>query len=84
MNRADLTPKYLKTAEDIEQYLELIRKVWGEELGIDKLAKKLVDYHPRRNLKNFYFIKDKDRMVSRALVALNVAQDDSTRQVCDS
>jgi hypothetical protein len=38
--------------------------VWGIELGVDKLAKKLIGYHPKRNLRNFYVIKDKDRMVS--------------------
>lgn len=64
MNKADLAPKRLETNEDVEQYLELIRKIWGEEPGVDKLAKKLIDYHPKMNLKNFYVIKDKDRMVS--------------------
>lgn len=57
-------PKRLSTTEDAEQYLELVRKIWGEEPGVDKLAKKLIDYHPKMNLKNFYVIKDKDRMVS--------------------
>lgn len=64
MNEADLVPKRLSTTEDAEQYLELVRKIWGEEPGVDKLAKKLIDYHPKMNLKNFYVIKDKDRMVS--------------------
>ena len=64
MNKADLAPKRLKTNEDVEQYLELIQKIWGEEPGVDKLAKKLIDYHPKMNLKNFYVIKDKGRMVS--------------------
>ena len=64
MNEADLVPKRLSTNEDAEQYLELVRKIWREEPGVDKLAKKLIDYHPKMCLKNFYVIKDKDRMVS--------------------
>jgi len=64
LNKADLAPKRLKTNEDVEHYLELIRKIWKEELGVDKLAKKLIDYYPKMNLKNFYVIKDKDKMVS--------------------
>jgi len=64
LNEADLVPKRLSTNEDAEQYLELVRKIWREEPGVDKLAKKLIDYHPKMCLKNFYVIKDKDRMVS--------------------
>jgi predicted acetyltransferase len=64
LNEADLVPKRLNTTEDAEQYLELVRKIWGEEPGVDKLAKKLIDYHPKMSLKNFYVIKDEDKMVS--------------------
>jgi predicted acetyltransferase len=64
LSKADFAPERLKTSEDVEQYLELIRKIWKEEPGIDKLAKKLIDSHPKMNLNNFYVIKDKDRMVS--------------------
>jgi len=64
LSKADFAPRRLKTGEDVEQYLELIRKIWREEPGVDKLAKKLIDYHPKMNLRNFYVIKDKDRMVS--------------------
>lgn len=64
MNEADLAPTHLKTDEDVEEYLELIREIWGKDAGVDKLAKKLIDFHPKMNLKNFYFIKDKGRMVS--------------------
>jgi predicted acetyltransferase len=64
LDKADLAPTHLKTNEDVEQYLELIRKIWRKEPGVDKLAKKLIDYHPKMDLKNFYVIKDKDRMVS--------------------
>jgi predicted acetyltransferase len=46
------------------QYFELIREIWGNELGLDTLAKKLIDCHPNMTLKNIYFVRDKGRMVS--------------------
>ncbi len=64
MSKSDLRVEHLKTEDDVAQYLELVRKIWGEDAGVDKLAKKLVDYHPKMTLKDFYFIKDKGRMVS--------------------
>lgn len=33
-------------------------------MGLDALAKKLVDHHPNMTLKNIYFVRDKGRMVS--------------------
>lgn len=64
LNKTNFTLEHIKADEDVEQYLELVRKIWGEESGVDKLAKKLIDYHPKMNLSNFYVVKDKDRMVS--------------------
>jgi hypothetical protein len=46
------------------QYFELIREIWGNELGLDTLAKKLIDCHANMTLKNIYFVRDQDRMVS--------------------
>jgi GNAT superfamily N-acetyltransferase len=48
----------------LAQYFELIREIWGNELGLDTLAKKLIDCHPNMTLKNIYFVRDKGRMVS--------------------
>lgn len=39
-------------------------KSGGESAGVDKLAKKLIDYHPKMNMRYFYVIKDRGRMVS--------------------
>ena len=33
-------------------------------MGLDTLAKKLIDCHPNMTLKNIYFVRDKGRMVS--------------------
>lgn len=64
LREADFTSHRLKTDGDIEQYLELLRKVWSDEVGVDKLAKKLIDYHPKMTRNNFFVIKHKDKMVS--------------------
>jgi len=54
----------LETDKDIEQYSVLMRNVFREEAGVDKLAKKLIDYHPTMTLKDFFIIKHKRRLVS--------------------
>jgi predicted acetyltransferase len=41
-----------------------VRKIWGEDAGVDKLAKKLIDCHPKMTLSDFYVIKEKGRMIS--------------------
>jgi predicted acetyltransferase len=46
------------------QYFELIREIWGNEFGLDTLAKKLIDCHPNMTLKNIYFVRDEGRLVS--------------------
>jgi predicted acetyltransferase len=64
LGKTDLRIQRLKTEDDVAEYLELVRKIWGEDACVDKLAKKLIDYHPKMTLSNFYVIKDKGRMVS--------------------
>jgi predicted acetyltransferase len=64
LREADFTSHNLKTDSDIEQYLELLRKVWSDDVGVAKLAKKLIDYHPGMTLNNFFVIKHKGKMVS--------------------
>jgi len=54
----------LETAEDVEDYLALIREVWSDEAGVDRLAKKLIDFHPKMTLRNFFVVKDEGKMVS--------------------
>jgi len=64
VKEAEFAVHRLETAEDVEDYLGLIRKVWSEEVGVDKLAKKLIDFHPKMTLRNFFVIKDDGRMIS--------------------
>jgi predicted acetyltransferase len=64
LGKTDLRIQRLKTEDDVAEYLELVGKIWSEDAGVDKLAKKLIDYHPKMTLSDFYVIKDKGRMVS--------------------
>jgi predicted N-acetyltransferase YhbS len=49
--------KYVETDEDVEQYLLLMRRVFGEDTGVDSLVKKLVDHHPGMTLNDFFVMK---------------------------
>ncbi len=60
----DLALYHLQTRADVAKYLELIRKIWPKEPGVARLAKNLIDNHPKMSLNNFYVIKEKGRMVS--------------------
>jgi predicted acetyltransferase len=64
LGKTDLRIQHLKTEDDVPQYLELVRKIWGEDAGVDTLAKKLIDCHPKMTLNDFYVIKEKGRMIS--------------------
>jgi predicted acetyltransferase len=64
LDEAGLSPQRLEKKEEIEDYLKLVRRIWNQEAGVDTLAKKLIDYHPKMTLRNIYVIKDKGEMVS--------------------
>jgi len=64
LGKTSLVIQHLKTENDVAQYLELMQKIWGKDAGVDKLAKKLIDCHPKMTLNDFYIIKEKGRMVS--------------------
>jgi predicted acetyltransferase len=64
LKRTNPRPQHLEDDEDVRHYLELIREIWGEDAGVDNLAKNLIDHHPKMNMSNFYVIKDRGRMVS--------------------
>jgi predicted acetyltransferase len=64
LSGAGFTVQRLETDRDVEQYLELVRKVWSDEVGVDKLAKKLIDFHRGMTLNNFFVVKHKGKMVS--------------------
>lgn len=64
MSDADFTVHRLQIDSDVEQYLELIRKIWSDEVGVDRLAKKLIDYHHGMTLNHFFVAKHRGKMVS--------------------
>jgi len=56
--------QHLETEDDIEQNLELMRKVFGENSGVDLLVKKLIRHHPEMTLENFFVIKHHGKTVA--------------------
>ena len=60
----DFTFHHLETSEDIEQNLELMRKVFGQNSGVDNLVKKLINRHPTMTLKEFFVIKHHGKIVA--------------------
>jgi predicted acetyltransferase len=45
-------------------YFKLIREIWSNELGLDILVRKLINYQPNMTLRNIYVVRDKGEMVS--------------------
>jgi len=64
LDEAGLSLQRLENREQLEDYLKLVRRIWNQETGVDTLAKKLIDYHPKMTLSNIYVIKDRGEMVS--------------------
>lgn len=64
MTQEDFSFQHLETEEDIEQNLELMRKVFGQNSGVDALVKKLIYHHPTMALKNFFAIKYQGKIVA--------------------
>ena len=64
MTEDDFTFRHLETSEDIEQNLELMRKVFGQNSGVDNLVKKLINHHPTMTLKDFFVIKHHGKIVA--------------------
>ncbi len=60
----DFTFEYLETDGDIEQNLELMRKVFREDSSVDNLVKKLIFHHPTMTLKDFFVIKHHGKVVA--------------------
>jgi predicted acetyltransferase len=53
----EFTFQHLETEADIEQHLELMRTVFGQDSRIDLLVKKWMDHHPAMALKDFFVVK---------------------------
>jgi len=60
----DFTFHHLETSEDIEQNLDLMRKVFGQNSGVDNLVKKLINHHPAMTLKDFFVTKHHGKIVA--------------------
>jgi predicted acetyltransferase len=60
----DFTFHHLETDEDIEQNLELMRQVFGQNSGVDNLVKKLIYHHPTMTLKDFFVMKHRGKIVA--------------------
>jgi predicted acetyltransferase len=64
MANDDFTFQHLETPEDIEENLEIMRKVFGSDTGVDLFVKKLIYKNPRMALKNHFVIKHRGKMVA--------------------
>ena len=60
----EFTLHHLETEDDIEQNLELMRKVFGQNSGVDNLVKKLIYHHPTMPLKDFFVVKHHGKIVA--------------------
>jgi len=56
--------QHLETEGDIEQNLEFMRKVFGQNSGVDKLVEKLIQHHPTMTLEDFFVIKHRRKIVA--------------------
>lgn len=64
MTNDDFKFHHLETPEDIEENLEIMRKVFGSDTGVDLFVKKLVYKNPRMTLKNHFIIRHRGKMVA--------------------
>jgi predicted acetyltransferase len=64
LTKEGFTFHHLETSEDIEQNLDLMRKVFGQNSGVDNFVKKLINHHPTMTLKDFFVIKHKGEIVA--------------------
>ena len=64
MAKDDFTFHHLETPEDIEENLEIMRKVFGSNTGVDLFVKKLIYKNPRMKLENYFVIKHRGKMVA--------------------
>jgi len=60
----EFTLHNLETDDDIEQYLELMRTVFGQTSGVDNFTEKLIHHHPAMTLNNFLVIKHHGKIVA--------------------
>jgi predicted acetyltransferase len=61
---SDFMFHHLETNEDVEQYLGVIRSVFGQNSNVDVMVKKWIDHHPAMTLNDFFVIKHRDKIVA--------------------
>lgn len=66
LDRDGFKLQHLETEEDVRQNLMLMRVVFGERTGVDKLVQKLIDHHPSMTLHDFLVIKHEGKVVASA------------------
>jgi predicted acetyltransferase len=64
LTKEDFTFHHLETSEDVEQNLNLMRKVFGQTSGVDNFVNKLINHHPTMTLKDFFVIKHEGEIVA--------------------
>lgn len=62
--RDEFTLQNLETEDDINQDLDLIRKVFGKDSGVDAIVMKFLKNHPLMTLKNHFIVKYHDSVVA--------------------
>ena len=55
---------HLETDEDVEQYLHLMRNVFGGDSRVDLMVKKWICHHPHMTLEDFFIAKHLGRVVA--------------------
>lgn len=64
MTEEDFTFQHLETDDDIEQNLELMREVFGQNSDAENLVKDLIHHHPTMTLKDFFVNKHHGKIVA--------------------
>jgi N-acetylglutamate synthase-like GNAT family acetyltransferase len=62
--RDTFSAQHLETVDDVEQYLELMRRVFGEKSRVDLQVKKWIDHHPSMTLDDFFVVKHRGMIVA--------------------
>jgi len=61
---SDFTFGQLETDEDIQQYLQLMRNVFGGDSRVDLMVEKWIRHHPRMTLEDFFVAKHLGKVVA--------------------
>jgi len=60
----EFTFQHLETDQDIEENLEIMRKVFGQNTGVDLMVKKFLYNHPKMTFKSHFIIKHHGKTVA--------------------